>query len=182
MRARENTGEAEIQFGNDWALAEEVEQEILIACKQALEKEYGKNDEDIQYVIITVPRIYLMCIQLICTEASTFEFKERTIEMAKNAGFTVLSLFSEPAASAVYYWYTTLTKEKKSPKADTNGNIHVVLYDFGGGTFDCVYMLLQPDGQISMVSSSGCNYTGGEDLDISISRTFAAQIEATTGI
>jgi len=101
--------------------------------------------------------------------------------MAENAGFKVLALFSEPAASTVNYWYSILTKEKMPPSKDAEGNIYIVLYDFGGGTFDCVYMLLKPRGEIVMVNSHGCNYTGGEDIDITISRVFAAEIKGSTG-
>ncbi len=64
----------------------------------------------------------------------------------------------EPAAAAIQY-ATTFSKNKK-----------VLVYDFGGGTFDaCVLDIRQEEAEdepnISILSTYGDNYLGGNDID-----------------
>ena len=103
-------------------------------------------------------------------------FKKKTLEMADRAGFKVLGIYPEPAASAVNFWYSMQMEGKKVTERDSEGRIHVLLYDLGGGTFDTVYMLLQPSGKIDMISSGGCNHTGGEDIDMAFARKWGEEL------
>ena len=104
------------------------------------------------------------------------ETRRKTIEMAEAVGFKVLLLFSEPAASAVYFWWTIINENRYVQCKDNDGATHILLYDYGGGTFDIVYMVVGVDGFINMIASNGCNYTGGENIDRGIVETWMDQI------
>jgi hypothetical protein len=54
-RPRPGTGEIEIKVGEQWRLPEEIELEILCACKATLNNIYP-DDPDTENVAITVPR------------------------------------------------------------------------------------------------------------------------------
>jgi molecular chaperone DnaK (HSP70) len=101
--------------------------------------------------------------------------------MAKQAGFNVTGIYTEPAASAVNFWYSMQMEGKKVNEIDSQGRTHILLYDLGGGTFDTVYMLLMPNGTIEMIASGGCNHLGGEDIDMAFVKRWAAELAISSG-
>ncbi len=91
---------------------------------------------------------------------STDKQKRKMKKAAVMAGFDEDNVYLrlEPAAAAIQY-ATTSSKSKK-----------VLVYDFGGGTFDaCVLDIRQEEAEdepnISILSTYGDNYLGGNDID-----------------
>jgi len=90
---------------------------------------------------------------------STDRQKKRTKEAAVIAGFQEDCVFLrlEPAAAALTY------------ANDVHENKKVLVYDFGGGTFDaCVLHMninTEDEPEIAILSTYGDNYLGGNDMD-----------------
>ncbi|GHU52193.1 chaperone protein DnaK [Clostridia bacterium] len=128
----------------------EIAGEIIGYLKQKAD-EYAQEELDISGefsgCVITVPA------------NSTDKQKKMTKEAAIAAGFDEESVFLrlEPAAAAISYAVTE-TSDKK-----------VLVYDFGGGTFDaCILEVKTSDGNepvISIISTYGDNNLGGNDID-----------------
>ncbi len=97
--------------------------------------------EKIEDVVITVPA-YFMDSQRKATE-----------DAARLAGVNLLTIIDEPTAAALYY-----TSKCKLDKAN------VLVYDFGGGTFDVT--LLEIDGDmIHVKNKAGLSKAGGTMFD-----------------
>jgi molecular chaperone DnaK len=78
----------------------------------------------------------------------------------KLAGLDVLRVLNEPTAAALAYGY------------GREGQERIVVYDFGGGTFDVT--LLERQGAIFHVrATAGDSYLGGDDVDLGIANRIA---------
>lgn len=129
---------------------EQIAGEILGYLKQKAD-EYAQEELNItgefSGCVITVPA------------NSTDKQKKKTREAAILAGFDAENVYLrlEPAASAISYAVNETTNKK------------VLVYDFGGGTFDaCVLdVKIEEAGEptISIVSTYGDNNLGGNDID-----------------
>ncbi|MCL2352007.1 MAG: Hsp70 family protein [Firmicutes bacterium] len=129
---------------------EQIAGEILGYLKQRAD-EYAQDELSLAGAfsgcVITVPA------------NSTDRQKKMTKEAAVLAGFDESSVYLrlEPAAAAISYAVSE-TKDKK-----------VLVYDFGGGTFDaCVLQIKIEEGgepSISILSTYGDNRLGGNDVD-----------------
>ncbi|MDR1664181.1 MAG: Hsp70 family protein, partial [Clostridiales bacterium] len=129
---------------------EQISGEILGYLKQKAD-EYAQEELGISGefsgCVITVPA------------NSTDKQKKMTREAAILAGFDADSVYLrlEPAASAISYAINEVSDKK------------VLVYDFGGGTFDaCVLNIkIEEAGEpaISIVSTFGDNNLGGNDVD-----------------
>lgn len=89
---------------------------------------------------------------------STDKQKRRMKKAAIMAGFLEEHVYLrlEPAAAAIAY-ATTINDDRK-----------VLVYDFGGGTFDACLLEVkkqEDEPEISVLSTFGDNYLGGDDLD-----------------
>ncbi|PAV67099.1 hypothetical protein WR25_24635 [Diploscapter pachys] len=91
----------------------------------------------------------------VITVPAAFDQRQRaeTMEAAKLAGLNVLKLVNEPTAAAVAFGM----REK--------GNKTVLIYDFGGGTFDVSILKCQDGGHFEILSSAGHMHIGGQDID-----------------
>ena len=78
--------------------------------------------------------------------------REATQQAALLAGIEVLELVSEPVAAALHYGISDGTSRR------------VLVYDLGGGTFDCTVLRVGPDG-VHVVATDGDSQLGGADVD-----------------
>ena len=121
---------------------------------------YLKSQAD-EYIrdVLNIFGVFSGCVITVPAN-STDKQKRKMKKAAVLAGFDEESVYLrlEPAAAAIQYAMTS--KESKK----------VLVYDFGGGTFDaCVldieYIKEENEPNISIVSTYGDNYLGGNDLD-----------------
>ncbi len=80
-----------------------------------------------------------------------------TLEAFRRAGFTVAGMLNEPSAAGFEY-------TQRQPKTITANRTRVIVYDFGGGTFDA--SLVDVSGlDHQVLNSIGINRLGGDDFD-----------------
>jgi molecular chaperone DnaK len=84
------------------------------------------------------------------------------------AGLQVLTLINEPTAAAICYGL------------DSHADQTVLVYDFGGGTFD-VTILRAHHGIFEEVASKGVGRLGGDDLDLALGEMLADRFRQKTG-
>jgi len=132
-----SNGGVEIKLGDKWHAPQEISAMVLQKLKQDAEEKLG---EKITEAIITVP--------------AYFDDSQRkaTKDAGEIAGLTVKRIINEPTAAALAYG----VNKKKDEK--------VVVYDFGGGTFD-VSVLEIGDNTIEVKSTGGDTHLGGDDFD-----------------
>jgi molecular chaperone DnaK (HSP70) len=90
----------------------------------------------------------------------------------RQAGFDVVGTLGEPAAAAVEY-ASRLTHGDHAAARRVRAT--VVVFDFGGGTFDA--SLVGIDGtEFTVLDTVGVDALGGDDLDLVLARLFARRI------
>src|SRR3989344_2549282 len=152
-------GGIEILMGDKWYRPEEVSAMILQKLKQDAEKRLG---ETITEAVITVP--------------ASFNDSQRaaTKDAGKIAGLDVKRIINEPTAAALAYGFNKKKDEK------------VVVFDFGGGTFDIsvleVVMAGGEEGSIEVRSTDGDAHLGGKDIDQKIIDWMATEFQKESGI
>ena len=122
--------------GHDYSLPE-VSAMILRALKMLAEEDLGCEVTD---AVITVPAFF------------NDNQRQATQDAGRIAGLNVLRILNEPTAAALTYG------------CDKKQNQRVVVYDFGGGTFD-ISILEIVDESFSVLAVAGDTYLGGDDLD-----------------
>lgn len=127
-----------VNLGNKIFSPEEISAEILKKLKYDAEEFLG---EEIDEAVITVPALF------------TASQKASTIQAGKLAGLKVERIISEPTAAAMAYGLDNLSQNQK-----------ILVYDFGGGTFD-VSILDLDEGILDVIATSGDNHLGGKDID-----------------
>src|SRR5207245_10105160 len=94
-------------------------------------------------------------------------------EAAKDAGQVarckVLRIINEPTAAALAYGL-----EKKKDET-------IVVYDFGGGTFD-ISVLEVGDGVVEVKATNGDTHLGGDDLDDRVIEWLVSEFKKAEGI
>ena len=95
--------------------------------------------------------------------------RKQTRVAGRIAGLEVLGLISEPTAATLSYALTG-TKGRR-----------VVVYDFGGGTFDCA--VIDWGSQTTKVlATSGDSFLGGDDIDLAMAIHIAQAFKAEHGV
>ncbi len=133
---------------------EEVSAMILAKLKADAEAKLG---EKITEAVITVPAYF--------NDAQ----RKATQDAGKIAGLDVKRIINEPTAAALAYGFNKKKDEK------------IVVYDFGGGTFD-VTVLEVGDEVVEVQSTDGDAHMGGRDIDQEIVRHLIAEFKKCEGI
>ncbi|MCD5384762.1 MAG: molecular chaperone DnaK [Candidatus Pacebacteria bacterium] len=149
-----SNGSVEVKMGDKWLKPAEISAMILQKLKKDAEDKIG---EEITDAIITCPAYF-----------DDAQRKETKIA-GEIAGLNVRRVINEPTAAALAYG---LTKKKDQ---------QVVVYDFGGGTFD-VSVLDISDDTVEVKSTGGDTHLGGEDFDNKIVAWIVDEFKKDQGI
>jgi molecular chaperone DnaK len=147
-------GGAVVVMGDKEYRPEEVSAMILSKLKADAE---AKTGEKITEAVITVPAYF------------NDSQRKATQDAGRIAGLEVKRIINEPTAAALAYGFNKKKDEK------------IVVYDFGGGTFD-VSVLEVGDDVIEVQSSDGDAHMGGRDIDQAIIRHLIASFKASDAI
>ncbi len=149
-----NDGSVEIKMGDKWHTPIEISSMILQKIKLDVKEKLG---EDIVNAVITCP--------------ANFDDSQRkaTKTAGEIAGFNVLRIINEPTAAALTYGFGRKKAEK------------VLIYDFGGGTFDVTILNVAPD-TVEVIATGGEAHLGGEDFDQRIINWIVEQFKKSQGI
>lgn len=153
MRKSGNGG-IEIQMGDTWYRPEELSAMILQKLKADAEARLG---EKITEAVITVPAYF--------NDAQ----RAATRDAGKIAGLDVKRIINEPTAAALAYGFNKKKDEK------------IVVFDFGGGTFD-ISVLEVGDDVIEVRATDGDSHLGGKDIDQKIMDWLAAEFQRESGV
>lgn len=115
---------------------------IVVGMENKLIKEFGAVDGCIDRAVITVPANF-----------SSTE-KGATKNAARWAGLSDVKLAAEPTAAAIAY---------EDSQGDDNAHSVILVYDFGGGTFD-VSIIRKNNGAFEEITTSGDKHLGGNIL------------------
>lgn len=148
------TGGVEIKMGDRWYKPEEISAMILSKLKADAEAKLG---EKIEEVVITVPAYF------------DDSQRQATKNAGEIAGLKVRRIINEPTAAALAYG---LNKQK---------NEKIVIYDFGGGTFD-ISVLEVGDDVVEVKSTGGDTHLGGDDFDKKIIEYLVEEYKKQEGI
>ncbi len=144
----------EVRMGEKWYKPAEISAMVLRKLKQDAEEKLG---EKITEAIITVP--------------AYFDDSQRkaTKVAGEIAGLDVKRVLNEPTAAALAYG---LNKKKDE---------RIVVYDFGGGTFDISILEVSAD-TIEVKATGGDTHLGGEDFDQKVMEWIIEQFHKDQGI
>ena len=132
----------------------EISAKILQKIKSDAEAYLG---EEVTQAVITVPAYF------------NDSQRTATTDAGKIAGLEVLRIINEPTAAALAYGI------------DKKGDQNIVVYDFGGGTFD-VSILEIGDGVFEVKATNGDTHLGGDDLDEEIINWLVDEFKKSDGI
>src|SRR3989344_4032824 len=135
-----SNGGVEVKMVDKWYAPQEISAMVLSKLKTNAEARLGIKITD---AVITVP--------------AYFDDSQRkaTKEAGEIAGFNVRRIINEPTAAALAYGL----EKKKNEK--------IVVYDFGGGTFDVSVLEISTD-TVEVKATGGDTHLGGDDLDAKI--------------
>ena len=130
-------GDVEIKMGEKWLKPAEISAMVLQKLKADAEDRLGEKITD---AIITVPAYF--------DDAQ----RKATKDAGEIAGLNVKRVINEPTAAALAYGFNKKKDEK------------IIVYDFGGGTFD-ISVLEIGDDTIEVKGTGGDTHLGGDDID-----------------
>lgn len=147
-------GGVEIKMGDRWYKPEEISAMILQKLKHDAEDRHGMKFDE---AIITVP--------------AYFDDSQRkaTKDAGEIAGFKVRRILNEPTAAALAYGLNKKNDER------------IVVYDFGGGTFDLSVLEIGGD-TIEVKATGGDTHLGGDDFDQRIIHWLVEEFKKEQGI
>jgi molecular chaperone DnaK len=133
---------------------EEISAMVLAKLKADAEAKLG---ETITEAVITVPAYF------------NDDQRKATKDAGAIAGLDVKRIINEPTAAALAYGFNSKKEEK------------IVVYDFGGGTFD-ISVLEVADDVIEVKATGGDSHMGGRDIDQKIIHFVIDEFKKQTGI
>ena len=119
----------------------------------------GKQNEVINQAVITIPAYF------------NDKQKNATRSAAYKAGLTPLELLPEPTAAAISYGF----------KPDSDDVKTILVYDFGGGTFDAS-LIVSAGTQFIEQGKAGDSWLGGDDVDLKLTQFVKDQVAKQEGI
>jgi molecular chaperone DnaK len=149
-----DNGDAWVDVRGKKSSPPEISAMILQKLKTAAEDYLGEKVTD---AVVTVPAYF--------NDAQ----RQATKDAGKIAGLNVLRIVNEPTAAALAYG---LDKKKDET---------IVVYDFGGGTFD-VSILEVGDGVVEVKATNGDTHLGGDDLDQRVIDWMVAEFLKSDGV
>ena len=147
-------GGVEVKLGDKWLKPAEISAMILQKLKADAEEKLG---EKITEAIITCPAYF-----------DDSQRKETKVA-GEIAGFDVKRVINEPTAAALAYG---LTKK---------GERKIIVYDFGGGTFDISVLDVSED-TVEVKATGGDTHLGGDDIDQKIMDWVVNEFKKDQGI
>jgi molecular chaperone DnaK len=151
---RASNGDAWVEIRGKQSSPPEISALILRKLKESAEAYLGGPVTD---AVITVPAYF--------NDAQ----RQATKDAGQVAGLNVRRIINEPTAAALAYG---LDKKKDET---------IVVYDFGGGTFD-VSVLEVGEGVVEVKATNGDTHLGGDDLDQRVIDWIAAEFKKSDGI
>lgn len=148
------SGGIEVKMGDKWYRPEEISAMILGKMKADAEARLGQT---VTEAVITVPAYF--------NDAQ----RQATKDAGKIAGLDVKRIINEPTAAALAYGFDKKKDEK------------IVVFDFGGGTFD-ISVLEVGDDVVEVKSTDGDAHLGGKDIDQKIINWLAEEFKKQEGI
>ncbi len=147
-------GGVDIKMGDKWHKAAEISAMILQKLKQDAEEKIGEKITD---AIITCP--------------AYFDDSQRkaTKVAGEIAGLNVRRVINEPTAAALAYG---LNKKKGE---------QILVYDFGGGTFDVSILDVSED-TVKVIGTGGDTHLGGDDFDQKVMNWIIEEFKKDQGI
>ncbi len=133
---------------------EEISAMLLKKIKTDVEDKIG---EKVTEAVITVPAYF------------NDSQRQATKDAGKIAGLDVKRIINEPTAAALSYGFNKKKDEK------------IVVYDFGGGTFD-ISVLEVGDDVVEVKATGGDAHMGGEDIDRAIISWMTDEFKKETGV
>ncbi|MDP1719249.1 MAG: molecular chaperone DnaK, partial [bacterium] len=149
-----STGGVEVKMGDAWYKPEEISAMILAKLKADAEAKLG---EKVDEAVITVPAYF------------DDSQRQATKNAGEIAGLKVKRIINEPTAAALAYG---LDKKKDE---------QIVVYDFGGGTFDVSVLEVGGD-TVEVKSTGGDTHLGGDDLDKRVIEYLVAEYKKLEGV
>ena len=151
---KSTNGGIEVNLSGTWMRPEEISAMILTKLKNDAEARLG---EKITEAVITVPAYF------------NDSQRQATKDAGKIAGLDVKRIINEPTAAALAYGF------------NKNKNEKIVVYDFGGGTFD-ISVLEVGDDVVEVKSTDGDSHLGGRDIDQKIIGWLADEFKKSSGV
>jgi molecular chaperone DnaK len=133
---------------------QEIAAAVLQKLKQAAEAYLG---EKVTKAVITVPAYFNDAQRQATKDAGTI------------AGLEVERIINEPTAAALAYGLDKKTNEK------------IVVFDFGGGTFD-ISVLEVGDGVVEVKSTNGDTMLGGDNIDMILINYLVDEFKKDNGV
>lgn len=133
---------------------QEISAYILMKLKKDAENYLGQR---VTEAVITVPAYF--------SDAQ----RQATKDAGRIAGLKVERIINEPTAAALAYGLDNGSAQK------------ILVYDFGGGTFD-VSVIEIGDKVIEVLATSGDNHLGGDDFDKRVADYLVAEFKRAEGI
>ena len=149
-----NDGGVQIKFGDKYVRPAEISAMVLQKIKADAEAKIGHPIEE---AVITVPAYF--------DDAQ----RKATKDAGEIAGLKVRRIINEPTAAALAYGFDKKKNEK------------IVVFDFGGGTFDISILEVSED-TIEVVGTHGDTHLGGDDFDQRIIDWIVSEFKSQSGI